>query len=420
MRTGTTTPTEDPATALTATAASLTATAPALRALAVEQLDVWTRRQATGEQPGTEPCDPGVPALAALVAATGEPAEAAAAGHAVAVWARGIGRGRNHPGLYDGGLAGTLAGLRLGARLHPQLHQVADRLRDHLLTVAKARPWRRENVLFPDQDLISGPSGTLLSLCVAADPDGGQLAPCVHHLASLCDGAELPRLRADGYAGHPYLDWMQGRINTGMGHGVAGLVTALTAAVRHTGSNRATRRALRNATHWLARQSFDDARSIRSWDGAGLDEAPPEGARARQAWCYGNPGVTWALWNAADALDDEATAAWAAKAFTGLAERYDEDFHLFGEHPADLLACCHGAAGVLAVADAFHHHARLPAATVLRARLARHLLDRLPEVRTLGEERMGLLGGATGPLCALLTVAEPEAERLWQPCFGLR
>ncbi|UNO44443.1 hypothetical protein [Streptomyces sp. MST-110588] len=40
------------------------------------------------------------------------PAEAAAAGHVVTVWARGIGRGRRHPGLYGGGLAGILAGLR--------------------------------------------------------------------------------------------------------------------------------------------------------------------------------------------------------------------------------------------------------------------------------------------------------------------
>ncbi|MFH8349282.1 lanthionine synthetase LanC family protein [Streptomyces sp. NPDC018045] len=396
--------------------------APELRALAVELLDAWAFRQASGEQwtAGTAPCDPGVPALAALLADTGEPAEAAAAGHPVAVWARGIGRGQGHPGLYDGGLAGTLAGLRLGARLHPQLHRVADRLRDHLLSVAQTRPWRRTGVRFPDQDLIVGPSGTLLSLCVGARPDGSHLAPYVAHLTSLCDGAELPRLRADGYAGHPYLSWVQGRVNTGMGHGVAGLVTALTAAARRTGPDAGTRRALRTATRWLARQSFDDARGIRSWDGAGLDEPPPDGARARQAWCYGNPGVTWALWDAADALDDAAAATWAARAFTGLAERYDENFHLFGEHPADLLACCHGAAGVLAVADAFHHHARLPAATALRARLARHLLDRLPEVRSLGKERMGLLGGATGPLCALLTVAVPEADRRWQPCFGLR
>ncbi|MFH8406847.1 lanthionine synthetase LanC family protein [Streptomyces sp. NPDC018019] len=397
--------------------------APEIRALAVGQLDAWACRQTSGPRQWTAetaPCDPGVPALAALVAATGDPAEATAAGRTVAVWARSVGHGQGHPGLYDGGLAGTLAGLRLGARLHPQLHRLADRLRDHLVSGAQGRPWRHEGVRFPDYDLIIGPSGTLLSLCAGADPEERELRPYAAHLASLCDAEELPRLRTDGYAEHPYLSWVQGRINTGTGHGVAGLVTALTAAARRLRPDDGTRRALRNATRWLVRQSFDDARGIRSWDGAGLDTGPPPGARARQAWCYGNPGVTWALWDAADALGDDATAEWAARAFTGLAERYDPDFHLFGDHPADLLACCHGAAGVLAVADAFHHHARLPAATALRARLTRHLLDRLPDVRTLGEERMGLLGGATGPLCALLTVAVPDADRLWQPCFGLR
>ncbi|MEU9198144.1 lanthionine synthetase LanC family protein [Streptomyces hundungensis] len=405
---------------------SATATAPALRELALHLLDDWARRHSSpaGQLWNAEsaPCDPGVPALATLVADTGEPADAQAASHAVAVWARNIGRGQSHHGLYDGGLAGTLAGLRLGARLHPPLHQLADRLRHHLTNTAGTRPWRREGVRFPDYDLILGPSGTLLSLCVGTTPQDWQLRQYAQHLSLLCEvgDGDLPRLRTDGYAEHPHLGWIQGRVNTGMGHGVAGLVTALTATARRTGPQPEVRDALGNATRWLVGQSFDDARGIRSWDGAGLDGPPPAGTRARQAWCYGNPGVTWALWDAADALGDRPTAHWAATAFTGLAERYDEDFHLYGERPADLLGCCHGAAGVLAVADSFHHHAHLPAATALRTRMTRYLLNRLPDVRALGETQMGLLSGAAGPLCALLTVAAPQADRHWQLCFGLR
>ncbi|MHC3388653.1 hypothetical protein ACLQ2E_04235 [Streptomyces lavendulocolor] len=51
----------------------------------------------------------------------------------------------------------------------------------------------------------------------------------------------------------------------------------------------------------------------------------------------------------------------------------------FGHTPGDLLGLCHGAAGVLAVADALARHARLPAAAALAVRLRGRLLDRLPD-----------------------------------------
>ncbi|MGW1410822.1 lanthionine synthetase LanC family protein [Streptomyces sp. NPDC002403] len=377
--------------------------------------------------------DPGVPVLACLVAEmcgpqakssgparTPDPAAVASAGRAVAAWARTIGRGPTRPGLYDGGLAGTLIGLRLGARIHPPLHRAADRLRDHLLDRARVRPWRTADVGLPDYDLICGPSGMLLALCVGTpQPRRGQLALFAAHLAELCDSGDLRRLRVGQYSGHRYLGWLQGRVNTGMGHGVAGLVAGLTAAVRRVGEEPELLHALRGATRWLVRQSFDDARSIRSWDGAGLDGPPAAGARARQAWCYGNPGVSWALWDAADALGDRSTADWAATAFTTLAERYDEEFHLFGDPLTDQLALCHGAGGVLAVADAFHRHAHLPAAAVLRDRLAGHLGRRLPATLVPGTPHTSLLNGTAGALSALLT-ATHDTSRDWLPCLGLR
>lgn len=392
-------------------------TGTAVAALAVRLLDTWTvrPRESTAEQPS----DPGVPVLAALVHATGAPGADESATRAVAVWARTAGQGPAHRGLYDGGLAGTLVGLRLGARVQPRLHAAADRLRDHLVHSAPAHHRCREQVTFPDYDLIVGPSGTLLALCAAAHPAPHQIQPFADHLAALCDSADLPRLRTAGYAGHPHLDWLDGRINTGLGHGVAGVVAALTAAVRRLGPDPGLLRALRHATGWLTRQSFVDGRAIRTWDGAGLDGPPPAGPRARQAWCYGTPGVSWALWDAADAIGDTETAAWAAAAFTTLAERYDEDFHLFGDRPGDRLGLCHGAAGVLAVADAFDRHAALPAAAHLKARLLTHVQDRLPTVETLGTHCMGLLGGAAGPLCVLLTAVH-GTSRAWLPCLALR
>ncbi|MEU2379580.1 lanthionine synthetase LanC family protein [Streptomyces misionensis] len=373
--------------------------------LAVRYLLEW----AEAPEQGGHRCDPGIPVLAHLVA------DDRAAPAAVAVWSRTAGRGPSHPALYDGGLAGTFVGLRLGTRVHPGLGAAADRLGAHL--TGRPPRYRTREVAFPDYDLISGPSGLLLALC-ATEPELPVPRPLAAHLALLCDEEELGRLRAGQYRDHPLLAWMQGRINTGMGHGVAGLVTALTTALRRTGPDPDLAGALRRTTRWLIRQAYDDERGIRSWPGAGPAEPPSAEANPRQAWCYGTPGVAWALWDAADALGDGAAADWAATAFTTLAEHYDETFHLFGDTPGDRLGLCHGAAGVLAVADAFERHARLPAASALKERLVGHLTARLSG-QPLAEWPADLLTGLPGVLAALLTAAH-GAPRGWLPCLGLR
>ncbi|MCQ0021760.1 hypothetical protein M4914_01410 [Streptomyces somaliensis DSM 40738] len=269
-----------------------------------------------------------------------------------------------------------------------------------------------------DYDLVLGPAGTLLAQCAGARPEPGHLLPHRDRLAALCDGDDLWRLRADGYADHPHLAWLQGRVNTGMGHGAAGVAAALTAAVRHTGP--AAGDALRRVAAWLEGQAYEDDRGLRTWPGAGLDGGtPPRGAVPRQAWCYGAPGVAWALWDAADALGDTGAANRAAAVFTRLADRYDEGFHLSGDGPADLLGLCHGAAGVLAVADAFARHARHAGAARLRERLAALLRRRLPPAAAPSGWPAELLTGAPGALAALLTAAH-GASRAWLPCLGLR
>ncbi|RST13627.1 subtilin biosynthesis protein spaC [Streptomyces sp. WAC05374] len=380
--------------------------------LALAHLERW----AGAPRHGPHACDPGVPVLAYLAATAGGREGAATAARAVAVWAGTAGRGPGHPGLYDGGLAGTFTGLRLGARLHPALDRAAGRLRDHLAGAASGL--RRTDVAFPDYDLITGPAGILLALCAGGDgPDHGRFQGHAEHVTALCDHDDLPRLRTGQYADHPHLSWTNGRVNTGMGHGVAGVVAALTAAFRRTGDP-GTARALRRATDWLAARSRTDPRGIRTWPAAAPDGAPsPAVAAPRHAWCYGTPGIAWALWDAADALGDRHTAGLAREAFGTLAERYDEDVHLFGDTPGDLLGLCHGAAGVLAVADAFARHARMPAAAALRDRLAAHLEGRLPDaLRTAWPS--GLLTGPEGALSALLTAR--GADRDWLPCLGLR
>ncbi|MEU6477543.1 lanthionine synthetase LanC family protein [Streptomyces sp. NPDC047017] len=379
----------------------------AARALAVRYLEQW----AAAPGPGGHPGDPGIPVLAEL---TGDGAPAAAA--AVAAWARTAGRGPAHPGLHDGGLAGTLVGLRLGARFHPALGPVADRLGAHLGD--RLPHYRTHDVAFPDYDLISGPAGTLLALS-ATGAETERLGPLAAHLALLCDDKELPRLRTGQYAHHPHLAWCHGRINTGMGHGVAGVAAALTAALRRGAPDAALAPALTRATRWLIRRAHDDDRCVRTWPGADLGTPPPRAAQPRQAWCYGTPGVAWALWDAADALGDTVAAEWAAAAFTTLAEHYDEGFHLFGDSAGDRLGLCHGATGVLAVADCFDRYAGLPAATALKERLVAHVTARLTTPPP-ADWPADLLNGLPGVLGALLTAGHRDAPRAWLACLGLR
>jgi hypothetical protein len=361
------------------------------------------------------PSDPGIPVLAHLVARA-EPAAASTAAAAVTTWAKTAGRGPARVGLLNGGLAGTLVGLRLAAELQPSLRAASDKLRDRLAEGA-ADDLRTESVGFADYDLIGGPAGVLLALC-ASRPDPGRLRSLTVRLAMLCDQAELPRLRIGSYENHARLAWVHGRINTGMAHGVAGIIAALATALRHTGATPDLTGALERATGWLAAQAYRDARGVPSWPGAGLDGVPPPAEAARrQAWCYGTPGVAWALFDAAEALGDRTAARRAADAFTALADRFDPAFHLHGARPEDLTGLCHGAAGVLAIADSFHRHARLPAAIALREQLVRLLLEQLEEAAQ--PPAAGLLEGMPG-ICAALLTATCDTPRTWLACLGLR
>ncbi len=363
--------------------------------------------------------DPG-PALLAMLLAEADDTSASRdlARRALTDWAHGVGRGQRAASLHSGGLAGVLAGLRLGAATLPGLGAHADRLADRLREVDAARRWRRREVAFTDYDLITGPAGCLLARCVAASPSRDDIDPYLRQLLALTAEPDLSRLRVGAYQDHPLLGWTQGHVNIGMGHGLAGVLCALTAALRRVGPEPELVAAVRRVAGWLRVRSYQDPLGIRTWQPADLPDGPPAAAQPRQAWCYGAPGVVWALWDAADALADRELADWSLAAFASFAAGFDERFHLPGRDVADQLALCHGAAGVLAVADALRRHAGLAAAGEVRERAASHLLARADEVEALTARNLALLGGGAGVIAALLTAA--GGDRGWLPCLGLR
>jgi hypothetical protein len=179
--------------------------------------------------------------------------------------------------------------------------------------------------------------------------------------------------------------------------------------------------ALRHASRWLSDQAYEDAGGLLTWPLSGSDGAPPPAAPSRrQAWCYGTPGVAWTLWEAGRVLADAKLRVLAAEAMASFCAVFDEERYLYDAEPGllDSLAFCHGAAGTLAVADAFARHVRLVPAIGLRDRLEDYLLHRLGKVPALAGRSMQLLNGATGVLAALLTVR--GGDRGWLRQYGLR
>ncbi|MEU0464880.1 lanthionine synthetase LanC family protein, partial [Amycolatopsis sp. NPDC006131] len=289
---------------------------------------------------------------------------------ALRAWLRAIPR-CSGSGLH-GGFTGVLAGLRLAARVDPALGPLADR------TAARLAPgggWRSREVGFADYDLVSGPAGLLAVLPEAA--------AAREHLAAL----DVPGgFRIGGAAPA----WARGGVVTGLAHGVAGPL-----AVLGPGGSP-------DLASWLVDHQETDELGVVSW--RSRPDGPRRAVVRRQAWCYGTPGIAWALWTAGGAFADA-----GLRAMDTLCAAYDEEVHL-SDHP---LSLCHGAAGVLLIADAFARNS--PVGGPLRDRLLRFLHARLPEVLVMTD--LSLLTGATGVLGALLTVE--GANRDWLRLLAL-
>jgi hypothetical protein len=330
---------------------------------------------------------------------------------AIRAWLRAGTRCRGGLGLF-GGTSGILAGLRLVADRTARAASAAERAAASVTaSIPATTPWRATAVGFTDYDLVSGPAGVVLAHLTGGQPVRPELlAPAVAHLTRLArgggNGDHGEGFRIGAHAGHPLAGWAQGGVVTGLAHGVAGPLAALSLAAPHLPGAADTVRELGSR---LAGARFVDALGVVSWPRR-VPGRVPAGSVERQGWCYGGPGVAWALWTAGQHTRHDGLRDIAVAAARTLCAHYDPDRHL--DH--DPLAVCHGAAGVLLVADAFARHAGLPPAAALRAELARYLTDRLDEVTRLDAS---LLSGAPGVLAALLTAA--GGDRGWLRCLAL-
>jgi hypothetical protein len=363
--------------------------------------------------------DAGPAVLAALAAATGHDAAHEVSLCALGTWLNGLHGGTVSASVF-GGLAGFLVGAQVASSFCPRLIPLARQLRDALANMVTDGRWRTEAVAWEDYDLVSGLAGIILAMATDRDCPLQFVLPAARRLALLCDSDDLERLRVGVYRDDELRGWNFGRINTGLAHGVTAVAAALRAAAETADDvKQDLSPPLQRVCRWLVAGSYVDDRGLRTWHYAGLEgRTPPSGVSSRQAWCYGTPGVAWTLWEAARVLSDSTLQSFAEDAMRSFCTAFDEKLYIDDGPTDDALGICHGAAGMLAIANAFELHAGLIEAAALGDRLEGYLLDRIGEIQRLAHENMSLITGASGILAVLLT--RHDGEREWLSQIALR
>ena len=208
--------------------------------------------------------------------------------------------------------------------------------------------------------------------------------------------------------------------NLGLAHGVPGVIAILAASSAAGIRKSIARRLLDGAVAWLLRQKLEGSPGARfpAWVAEGQ-----KNLGCRSAWCYGDPGVSGALFVAARCVGDRDWEREALAVARGAARRPPEQA---GVVDAGL---CHGAAGL---AHVFNRMFQATGDATLR-RAARYWFARTLAMRRPGRGVGGFLAqeedkkgkkswvgapglfGAGGIALALLSAAtsiEPDWDRM--------
>ncbi len=193
-----------------------------------------------------------------------------------------------------------------------------------------------------------------------------------------------------------------GHIDTGMSHGVAGILAALAAAI-HAGAGAETRALVSAGLAWLWSVKLDDG--AHQWPIV-IGEAG-----GGSGWCRGDLGIAAAACAVAFALDDRESIARATAAARTALERRD--------WKSETVALCHGPAGAAHLAHRLYHLTGDPAFADATRRACADVLDNLDRCE-LGP---GLVTGQAGVALALeslLETIEPGWDRWFLPGFPSR
>ncbi|MFI8219978.1 lanthionine synthetase C family protein [Streptomyces sp. NPDC085932] len=229
----------------------------------------------------------------------------------------------------------------------------------------------------------------------------------------------------------------EGFFDTGMAHGITGVLAVLCSALEYGHELPGQRTAISTIAEWLSH--WLPTGPHEHWpDRVGFQEQVTGSLRRRttvqSAWCYGTPAVAVALYRAGRLLDEP---RWRQRAVATLridVARRQERWGLDGA------TMCHGFAGFLqtvtrvardcADAELLAGCHRIATAVLAETDedapfLFRHTVRSGNPDAPVREraDRAGLLEGAAGVACALLDLTRhplpTPADRPWDRCFGL-
>lgn len=202
-------------------------------------------------------------------------------------------------------------------------------------------------------------------------------------------------------------------LDLGLSHGIAGLIAATAASARVDSSRHRSLRA-------LCEELIESGLHTR--EGPAWASSQEKTEPARVAWCYGTPGISVALFEAADVLGDESIAELASRSVARLSliERSAWRVEDYG--------ICHGLAGIALCLGACMTYAGAELQPLVDD-VVRALIRGFDERSRFGYRSFvrpaqefaddpGLLMGAAGVALSLLTLAG-VADPSWARSFGI-
>lgn len=294
---------------------------------------------------------------------------------------------------------------------------------------------------YPSQlyDLISGLSGLLPYLLRQSKLEGTH--PIIlETLSALVDltkpipfeGNLLPGWVIPAKYKHLGEPFAHGCLDTGLAHGISGVLIALAKASLQNITVKGQEEAMKTIVTWLQSLQMDLGPLKSIWPSRfgveQLDQGFEKfGSRAyRDGWCYGAPGIAMALFIASHALRDAQLYEYAIKSMENVSQR------ILSEDVLKCLSFCHGYAGVLTIIHqmylATHNPLFLKTSKHITSLIQKRYNEHLPfgfksfiPVNAATEEELdsaSFIGGSTGILHALL-FSKSKTSRPWLQLFLL-
>lgn len=289
-------------------------------------------------------------------------------------------------------------------------------------------------------DVIAGISG-ILSYLMEALPFHPAMRETTHSLVKalvslsepiIYQGFQLP----GWYTPKKYLIreeqralFENGCFDTGVAHGIAGCLAALSKAYSVGVIVENQREALEGMVSWLLQHRINNEKMRHIWPGKFAFNPKEENYLEvlddayRDGWCYGAPGIASSFLLASKALKDEKLKCDAFEIMTAACERFSHSINL------ECVSICHGLAGFLAILHSMNLEVPSALLTKTITRIVNILMERynsnlpfgykchvsLPERQEMRLiDNIGFLDGTIGTLLSLLFSLSHQPRRWLQ------